>query len=305
MTGEPRRVSLFSLTFLSSIRPGRNNPRAQRVVSLARAKKPERAQWPWLRTYVSRDVRANQRRPFPRQRNKIPRRLSFHAIMASRERERKKSNAFERDGANPGQRRETCERERERGSMRNMNTFTVIRLIFNTKQRAVRRWHIWSGSMARLRCTVGWKSARKEKKKGRETGGGARLRGVSGREGRARGTEGLAGTGMVKGVCRWMSFAIEGSGYQGSWMLVNGEIWCVDYPLPLGGVVPRHGEPLYNPSLCLPFALPLRSGEHRATCRHPRFWTGRFIGKILLAPLLPPHRASQRCRRRRLRRRRV
>lgn len=100
---------MFSLTFLSSIRPGRNNPRAQRVVSLACAKKPERAQW--LRTYVSRDVRANQRRPFPRQRNKIPRRLSFHAIMASRE--RKKSNAFERDGANPGQ-RETRERERER-----------------------------------------------------------------------------------------------------------------------------------------------------------------------------------------------
>lgn len=100
--------------------------------------------------------------------------------------------------------------------MRNMNTFTVIRLIFNTKQRAVRRWHIWSGSMARLHCHRWLEICEKRKKKGRETGGGARLRGVSGREGRARGTEGLAGTGVVKGVCRWMSFAIEGSGYQGS-----------------------------------------------------------------------------------------
>ena len=42
------------------------------------------------------------------------------------------------------------------------------------------------------------------------------------------------------------------------------------------------GNPFYNPSLCFPFALPLRSGERRTTCRHPRLWTGRFIGKFFL-----------------------
>lgn len=179
---------MFSLTFLSSIRPGRNNPRAQRVVSLSRARKSQS----WFTMAVAPYLRVQGRTceptppSFPRQRNKIPRRLSFHAIM---ERE-KKIERFRARRRRSGTKRE---RKRERGSTRNMNTFTVIRLIFNTKQRAVRRWHIWSGSMARLlRWLVGWKSARKERERERKTGGRGRreVKGCSW----ARGTEGLAET---------------------------------------------------------------------------------------------------------------
>ena len=171
---------MFSLTFLSSIRPGRNNPRAQRVVSLSRARKSQS----WFTMAVAPYLRVQGRTceptppSFPRQRNKIPRRLSFHAIM---ERE-KKIERFRARRRLSGTKRE---RERERGSTRNMNTFTVIRLIFNTKQRAVRRWHIWSGSMARLLhrwLEICEKREREREREKREAGGGARLRGVPGRE---------------------------------------------------------------------------------------------------------------------------
>lgn len=91
--------------------------------------------------------------------------------------------------------------------MRNMNTFTVIRLIFNTKQRAVRRWHIWSGSMARLHCHRWLEICEKRKKKREGDRGRREVKGCfwagresarNGRVGGDRGGEGCLSVDVVR-----------------------------------------------------------------------------------------------------------
>lgn len=73
-----------------------------------------------------------------------------------------------------------------------MNTLTVIRLIFNAKQRAAGRWRVSLGSMAAVYGTLFTENLRK---RGRRRDG-ARLREAPGRRGDQRGV-GIRGGGCL------------------------------------------------------------------------------------------------------------
>lgn len=73
---------------------------------------------------------------------------------------------------------------------------------------------------------------------------------------------------MFVGGCRPL---LRASGTRGHECLstVRYDAWIT--PFPFDGTVPRHGVPPLQPFPLPPSrAAPLRSGERRGTCRHPR-----------------------------------
>lgn len=173
----------------------------------------------------------------------------------------------------------------------NMNTFTVIRLIFNTKQRAA------GTLLARFVRFDGqglWEAERSgnPRKKEGEPGAAWRceVKGVPGQPGRQwwGGGEGMRAENSWRrafvGGCRSL---LRDPGTRGHECLstVRYDAWITPFssllttPLCLAtGKPPLQPFPLSTPSRA---AFAIRRERHDATYRQPRFWIGRFIGKFI------------------------